>query len=68
MYYKDPIEGYDLSGPHNTGYCANCGEDCQSITIDQGIGHCEYWGFVGNHRDVVEVSPCCECEVILVKY
>jgi|OM-RGC.v1.037260090 hypothetical protein len=41
--------------------CHGCGAEFdEPILIDQGIGDCEYWGARSKHRDIVEVSPCCE--------
>lgn len=48
---------------HVSGFCSACGEECTSVTIDEGIGAYEYWGAPGNDVQLVEVSPCCEAEV-----
>ena len=48
---------------HISGFCSHCGEECTSITRDEGVGAYEYWGSKGVHHDYVEVSPCCDAEV-----
>lgn len=45
-------------------WCAHCGEPCWVTEIDEGYGMTEYWGAVSNHEDWVEVSDCCEAEII----
>ncbi len=58
--YLDRDDGRE----HVDGVCADCGEACQSITIDNGIGEYEYWGARGRDVRLEEVSPCCWAEVI----
>ncbi|MBN2382544.1 hypothetical protein JXQ70_06645 [bacterium] len=41
-------------------WCLACHEECDVITVDNGIGHYEYWGFPGVDRNECEVSDCCE--------
>ena len=45
-------------------WCAECGEPCEAIEIDEGYGVTEYWGAVSSHEDWVEVSDCCEADLI----
>lgn len=45
-------------------WCSYCGEFCEVIDIDVGFGHTEYWGASSVHEDWVEVSSCCEADVI----
>ena len=44
--------------------CENCGEPCEVVTVDMGIGPYEYWGARGNDVRLAEVSDCCEDNVI----
>ena len=67
MNWHDEDREYDErddDGTHLTGVCADCGEACTSVTVDNGIGHYEYWGATGIHHQYDEVSPCCQGEVI----
>lgn len=42
-------------------YCKFCKQPFdQTVWIDEGIGHYEYWGDVGYHHDMHEVSDCCK--------
>lgn len=45
------------------GYCTACGEECDSINVDFGIGPYEYWGSVGIDVQIAEFSACCECNI-----
>ena len=54
-------------GDHIEGICADCGEACTSITIDDGIGPYEFWGSKGTHHEYVEASPCCLAEVLEIE-
>jgi len=40
--------------------CPDCGEECQVIVVDQGIGHYEYWGAKCYDSRPEVVSDCCE--------
>lgn len=42
--------------------CTACGDPCTVVTIDNGVGHYEYWGAPGFHTDIHEVSQCCEAD------
>jgi hypothetical protein len=55
---------YDPDDDRKSGYCADCGEACMATVIDEGIGSYEYWGAKGVDIRLVEVSPCCEAEVL----
>lgn len=44
-------------------FCGACGDPCRVTTVDFGIGDYEYCGARGVHRDLREVSACCEAEV-----
>lgn len=55
---------YDPDDDRRSGYCAECGEECTATVIDEGIGAYEYWGAKGVDIRLVEVSPCCEAEVL----
>ena len=57
--YFDPRED-----DHITGWCEDCGAEVTSVTVDNGIGHYEYWGATGIHHQYDEVSPCCQGEVL----
>lgn len=43
--------------------CTGCGEGCTVVEVDFGVGHYEYWGAPGFHRDVQRVSNCCEAPI-----
>ena len=45
-------------------FCSACGNSCTPTMVDFGIGHYEYWGATGVHRDIQEVSDCCESGVV----
>jgi len=51
---------------HSDGpkYCAHCLQECSVTTIDEGIGHYEYWGATGVDIRLVDVSSCCEDELL----
>jgi len=41
-------------------YCKFCKQPFDNtVWIDEGIGHYEYWGATGHHHDMSEVSECC---------
>lgn len=65
MYDDDRDEVYDeRDDEHIHGWCEACGSECTSVTQDDGIGPYEYFGARGTHHDYVEVSPCCQAEVL----
>ena len=41
-------------------YCGGCGEPCDMIEVDKGIGPYEYWGTPGRDVNKCWVSDCCE--------
>lgn len=43
-------------------YCSGCGNECDTIVADFGIGSYEYWGNMCSHTDYREVSKCCEAD------
>ena len=43
-------------------WCLECHQECDIITVDNGIGAYEFWGFPGFDTNLVEVSSCCETE------
>jgi len=45
-------------------YCAHCLKECGTTTIDEGIGSYEYWGATGVDIRLVEVSDCCEDDLL----
>jgi len=47
-----------------TGYCANCGEECFGISVDNGIGAYEYWGSKGVHHQIGIESSCCNAALL----
>lgn len=55
-----------MSHRHSDGpkYCAHCLQECSVTTIDEGIGHYEYWGATGVDIRLVDVSSCCEDELL----
>ena len=42
--------------------CKGCGDPCNVISVDFGIGPYEYWGATGCHTDIQLVSNCCEAD------
>jgi hypothetical protein len=40
-------------------YCVFCLQECETETVDEGIGSYEYWGAPGVDVKLVEVSACC---------
>lgn len=40
--------------------CEECGEGCEVVSVDFGIGPGEAWGQSFNDTNVQEVSKCCE--------
>lgn len=46
------------------GVCTTCGEVCEVIKIDEGIGPYEYWGTTGFHHDWVAASDCCHAPAL----
>ena len=45
------------------GFCGECGEECNAIIGDFGIGAYEYWGCRGVDIRLAAVSNCCEADV-----
>ncbi len=41
-------------------WCVECGEECEIVEVDEGIGPYEFWGAPGNDIQIVKVSYCCE--------
>lgn len=64
--YLDDDEHYDPADDEEviTGWCSCCQKECKGKTIDEGIGHYEFWGEKGIHHDYVTVSDCCEEEIL----
>ena len=46
------------------GKCTECGEECNTIIIDYGIGSYEYWGAKGVDIQIEAVSDCCEAPTV----
>lgn len=44
--------------------CSDCQQPCECKIIDEGIGHYEYWGFVGYDSRPTLVSNCCQAECL----
>jgi len=42
--------------------CKGCGEPCNIVEVDFGIGAYEYWGAPGVDKQIAEVSDCCETD------
>ena len=40
--------------------CQGCGEPCEIVSVDYGIGAYEYWGASGYDSRIELVSNCCE--------
>jgi len=49
---------------HHSSYCACCLKECNVVTVDEGIGQYEYWGALGVDIRLVDVSDCCEAELL----
>lgn len=43
--------------------CPECGEPCNVVTADNGIGSYEYWGAPGFDSQPFPASDCCEAEI-----
>jgi len=52
------LEEYEPDTEHAT--CSYCKKECIVVGQDEGIGPYEFWGFKGNHVDIVPVSDCCK--------
>lgn len=64
-YDEDRCEVYDDNdSDHIEGWCSECHQKCTSETFDDGIGAYEYWGTRGTHHCYVEVSPCCQADML----
>ena len=46
------------------GICTVCGQPCEVVVVDFGIGRYEYWGSFGMDTQLEDVSECCEAPVI----
>lgn len=46
------------------GTCKACGEPCNVVLIDFGIGSYEFWGAQGTDIQIEAVSDCCEDTVV----
>jgi hypothetical protein len=47
-----------------SGWCSECGKECDGKVIDDGIGPYEFWGSKYVDHDYKVVSSCCEGEVL----
>lgn len=56
-------QDYDRYTPP-VGFCAFCGQPCEAIQIDDGVGVVEWGGRFVNDVRLVWVSPCCLDEVL----
>lgn len=48
-------------------FCSECGNECETNTVDEGIGSYEYWGSMCYDRHMVVISQCCEANVYKIK-
>lgn len=46
------------------GKCTECGQQCNVMVIDFGIGAYEYWGATGIDSQPGAVSGCCEVPAV----
>ena len=44
-------------------YCGFCGEECEAVKADEGIGRYECHGYKGFHHDWTMQSDCCGAQV-----
>lgn len=44
-------------------FCGECGNECDFVEIDTGIGAYEFWGAKENHSVLERVSDCCEADL-----
>lgn len=47
----------------STGICTDCGEECETLVVDNGIGSYEYGGSKGVDTRLEVVSDCCQASV-----
>lgn len=45
-------------------FCTECRRECGTRTVDYGIGAYDYGGASRYDSQLVEVSDCCEAEVV----
>lgn len=45
------------------GVCPDCGQECQFVVVNNGIGWYEYWGAKYYDDKPEAVSDCCEVPV-----
>ena len=65
-------EGFERHGEYSPGddeetidgWCECCGNECQGIEVDNGIGSYEFWGCKGTHRQIDIESHCCNSHVL----
>jgi len=56
-------EGGGACGGEDATYCEDCGEQCDVIKVDEGIGWTEAWGVRSCHHDYQWVSDCCHAGI-----
>jgi hypothetical protein len=44
--------------------CRACGDSCEVIKVDVGVGAYEYWGAKGNDVRIESRSDCCEADYV----
>ncbi|CAB3729939.1 hypothetical protein LMG22037_05490 [Paraburkholderia phenoliruptrix] len=64
-----PLRDYDEYKPDyepdtKYGYCPECACNVEAKRMDFGIGAYEYWGSKEVHKDIRDVCPRCETEVL----
>jgi hypothetical protein len=51
---------FNFSDKHKNYICNYCGEVCQVVTVDYGVGHDDAYGCPGIFHDYRQASDCCE--------
>jgi len=49
-------------------FCFNCGKECSTKVVNEGIGVYEFQGQKGNDKQLSVVSDCCDDDVYVDEY
>jgi hypothetical protein len=45
-------------------FCSECHKPCEGVERDFGIGAYEFWGATGSDHNWLEVSECCDGDLL----